>query len=75
MNKKKIILLFILTLIGILCVFLNGKEEPEIGVGQNKVSFSNKTNSFYYDQLDETEKTMCKLPALIQYSADNLQVY
>ena len=30
MNKKKIILLFILTLIGILCVFLNGKEEPEI---------------------------------------------
>lgn len=46
MNKKKIILLFILTLVGILCVFLNGKEEPEIGVGQNKVSFSNKTNSF-----------------------------
>lgn len=42
MNKKKIILLFILTLIGILCVFLNGKEEPEIGGGQNKVSFSNK---------------------------------
>lgn len=39
MNKKKIILLFILTLIGILCVFLNGKEDPEIGVGQNKVSF------------------------------------
>ena len=35
MNKKKIILLFILTLVGILCVFLNGKEEPEIGVGQN----------------------------------------
>lgn len=31
MNKKKIILLFILTLIGILCVFLNGKEESEIG--------------------------------------------
>lgn len=59
MNKKKIILLFILTLIGILCVFLNGKEEPEIGVGQNKVSFSNKTNSFYYDQLDETEKRVC----------------
>lgn len=26
MNKKKIILLFILTLIGILCVFLNGKK-------------------------------------------------
>ena len=45
MNKKKIIFLFILALIGILCVFLNGKEEPEIGVGQNKVSFSNKTNS------------------------------
>ena len=30
MNKKKIILLFILTLIGILCVFLNGKEDPDL---------------------------------------------
>lgn len=67
MNKKKIILLFILTLIGILCVFLNGKEEPEIGVGQNKVSFSNKTNSFYYDQLDETEKRVCNdITALVE---------
>lgn len=37
MNKKKIILLFILTLIGILCVFLNGKEEPEIGVDRKSV--------------------------------------
>ena len=67
MNKKKIILLFILTLVGILCVFLNGKEEPEIGVGQNKVSFSNKTNSFYYDQLDETEKRVCNdITALVE---------
>ena len=67
MNKKKIILLFILTLIGILCVFLNGKEEPEVGVGQNKVSFSNKTNSFYYDQLDETEKRVCNdITALVE---------
>mgnify|MGYP003607747679 CR=1 FL=1 len=38
MNKKKIIILFILTLIGILCVFLNGKEEHEIRVGKKKVS-------------------------------------
>ena len=51
MNKKKIILLFILTLIGILCVFLNGKEEPEIGVGQNKVSF-------YFKLVDCLEKCL-----------------
>lgn len=48
-------------------MFLNGKEEPEIGVGQNKVSFSNKTNSFYYDQLDETEKRVCNdITALVE---------
>lgn len=48
-------------------MFFNGKEEPEIGVGQNKVSFSNKTNSFYYDQLDETEKRVCNdITALVE---------
>ena len=31
------------------------------------MSFSNKTNSFYYDQLDETEKRVCNdITALVE---------
>lgn len=67
MNKKKIILLFILTLVGILCVFLNGKEEPEIGVGQNKVSFQIKQIHFIMTSLTETEKRVCNdITALVE---------
>lgn len=56
MTKKKIILLFILTLIGILCVFLNGKEESEIGGGQNKVSFYTKQIHFIMTSLTKPKK-------------------
>jgi hypothetical protein len=42
----------------LICVFGNGKESSGIGYGQNEISYSNKTNPFYFEQLDDIEKSV-----------------
>lgn len=60
MKYKKWVLFFsFLLLLYSFCVFFNGKEISGIGYGQNKISYSNETNSFYFEQLDDTEKKVC----------------
>ena len=56
--KIWVVVLLIFIFFGV-CFFLNGKEYSGIGYGQNKLSYSSKTNAFYFDQLDFLEKKVC----------------
>lgn len=60
MKYKKGVLFFVFLLfLCLFCAFLNGKETSGIGYGQNEINYSNKTNSFYFEQLDDIEKKVC----------------
>ena len=45
--------------------FCKGKGSSGIGYGQNEISYSNKTNPFYFEQLDDIEKVCNEISNLI----------
>ena len=41
-----------------MCFWEWERESSGIGYGQNEISYSNKTNPFYFEQLDDIEKSV-----------------